>query len=171
LKRLERLGLGLALTEWGLHECQGRLRDQLGGQVSAPADALAILLQVRAPLVAELLAAEPVETWRIELDPADIPDLHTLEHPIDGHSRAMVGAVGPGGDHVRHLIESRTIGGPILATAEVNDTQVHFIDGLHRMWAWTELARQGRTATVQASLVLTERLSWWAKMRRQTSRG
>jgi hypothetical protein len=122
---------------------------------------------VRAPLVAKLLAAEPVETWRIELEPADIPNLHTLEHPLGAHSKAMVGAVGPDGDHVRHLIASDTIEGPMLATAKAGDADVFFIDGLHRMWAWAELFRHGRAPAVRASLVLTERPSWWAEMRRR----
>jgi hypothetical protein len=48
-----------------------------------PVKALAILLQTRAPLVASLLAAEPIDTCKIVLEPSDVPNLHTLEHPLE----------------------------------------------------------------------------------------
>lgn len=112
MKLLEQVDLGEVLTEWGLHEVRGRLRPQLGTQPLSPADALAIILQARAPLVAQLLAAGPSDTWRIQLEPADIPNLHTLEHPLESHSQAMIGAAGTGGDHVRALVVAETIDGP-----------------------------------------------------------
>ena len=167
MRRLERLGLGQALVAWGLHECSGSGRwvAQLVamGRPVAPECALENLLLARGGLIAPLLSAEPVETWRIELEPADIPNLHTLEHPLGAHAQAMTVADGRDGDYVRSLVSTGKVDGAMLATANAGDDRIFFIDGLHRVWAWAELVRHGRGGSIQASLVITERMSWWAE--------
>jgi hypothetical protein len=115
--RLEQIGLGEVLIEWGLHECAGRLRAQVGSAGQVPLVALNVILCWRAPLLANLLAAGPNETWRIQLEPVDIPNLFSLENGLDGHSRAMYAAPGPAGDHVRELVQTAKIDGPIRGTA------------------------------------------------------
>lgn len=85
----EPIGFDQVLVEWGFHECMGRLHDQLSGRVPDRSSALKILLQTRWPLVAHLLAAEPIDTWRIDLEASDVPSIHTLEHPLATHSLAM----------------------------------------------------------------------------------
>jgi hypothetical protein len=161
-KQIERTEFGLVLTEWGQHECSGRLREHLGGQVPAPQEALQILLETRAPIVAKILSAEPIEAWRVELDPADLSEFYTLEHPLERHSRAMVEAAGSGGEHVRNLVAKGIIEGPILATAQLGERALYFVDGLHRVWAWAELARTGQAKPIRVSLVLTRDASWWS---------
>jgi hypothetical protein len=167
VNRVERTSLGQALAEWARHECTGggRWVEQLAaaGRPIGHKFALENLLLARAGLIAPLLLAEPIETWRVDLAPADVPTLHTLEHSLEAHSLAMVVAANPDGDHVRGLVSGGEIGGAILATSRVGDDRVFFIDGLHRVWAWSELVRQGRGGSIRVSLVVTERMSWWAE--------
>ncbi len=62
------------LAEWGFHECRGRLLKQLPREILQALDgpegkrvALEVILHVRAPVVAAILVAEPLESMRIEL--------------------------------------------------------------------------------------------------------
>src|SRR5688572_4758976 len=81
-KQVERTEFGLVLTEWGQHECSGRWQEHLGGRVPAPQEALQILLQARAPIVANILSAESIETWRVELETTDISDCFNAAAPL-----------------------------------------------------------------------------------------
>lgn len=131
-----------------------------------PLQALELALLYRAHFIACLLVAQPKRCFLAELEPADLPAMHVLEHPLAAHSAVMVAAPGESGDYVRGLVEQGSVKGQIVATRRVDDERVFVVDGLHRACAWAELTRRGGSAPLHVAVVETNVESWWGDVAR-----
>lgn len=176
MKELGPTSLVDTLVAWGAHECRGRLNETLvqaetlaaGADVSATV-ALEIVLKSRAPLIGLLLLAQPSHCVVADFEPDDLPLLHVLEHPLDGHATAMLNAANEAGDYIRRLAQDASIEGALVATKWASDDRVFIIDGHHRACAWVEQTRRGLRNTIRACLVVTAEESCWAARARETA--
>jgi hypothetical protein len=113
-------------AEWGVHEAEGRcvgdgtlprgFLDEFSG-AQRHLQATAVILQKRWPVIAAILAANPVEWVSVEVSKADLPSILVMGgNPLTTFSRDKLAERGPSADYVRRLATGPDdITGPMLA--------------------------------------------------------
>lgn len=170
MKRLGALRLGDALAEWGEHEIEGRLvagrrvprgyLDQFTGP-RRRLEAIRVLLQVRLPVVAAILAAHPTEWVAVEVTSTDLASIRVMHaRSLAEYSRSKLAEAGESGDWVRRLAAGAgEIAGPVLAIGRSLGGPITIFDGLHRMAAWVAHLNAGRDYPVKVTVVLTPEIA------------
>jgi hypothetical protein len=165
LKRLGAVRVGDVLADWGEHEIERRLVE--GGQVPRGyldqfvgprrrLEAIRVALQVRFPLIAAILAANPIEWVAVEVSKADLPSIRVMHaRPLADYSRSKLAETDPSAAWVRRLAEGPDVAGPVLAIARSLDGPITLFDGLHRMAAWVAHLNAGRDYAVNVTVVVT----------------
>jgi len=161
------------LTDWGLHEANGRLRGSLPAELVPPEEGveravrgLEIALRTRAPLIARILASTPLRVLRVEIAPDDIPLLAIFDgRPLQDWANAILADKTASGDHARQLAKADTqVSGPFVCAAALglDDTPgslrepVVIYDGWHRAAAWVSHCRRRAPYPVTADVIITQ---------------
>jgi len=170
LKRLGAVRVGDVLAEWGEYEIEGRLietgrvprgyLDQFIGPRQR-LEAIRVILQVRFPVIAAILAANPIEWVAVEVAKADLPSIRVMHaRQLADYSRAKLAETGEAADWVRQLAAApMDIAGPVLAIARRADGPITVFDGLHRMAAWVAHLNAGRDYPVKVTVVVTAEIA------------
>jgi hypothetical protein len=163
------------LTEWGLHEAEGRLRGKLPAPLVSPvatgpardAAGVELALRYRSPLVGRILQAGPLAVLSVEFDPDDraglfIADGRPLPQWADAISKEetadgkYVLDLAGGSDPVTHQLVC-AVHAP---GADLNNIKAPIViyDGWHRGAAWWLQMEAGRRHMMSGDLILTENL-------------
>jgi hypothetical protein len=170
LKRLGAVRLGDVLAEWGEYEIEGRLVDTgrvprgYLDQFIGPRqrlEAIRVILQVRFPVIAAILAANPIEWVAVEVAKADLPSIRVMHaRPLADYSRSKLAETGEAADWVRRLAAGPLdVTGPVLAIARRADGPITLFDGLHRMAAWVAHLNEGRDYPVKVTVAVTTEIA------------
>jgi hypothetical protein len=166
MKVLGQLRLVDVLGEWGIHEGQGRGRDQFPAEHFEGPDRLLngvdVALIYRSPLTWRILRGVPIVCVRVEIAPEDVPALRIADgRKADDWTSAVLTDQGDSGAHVRVLAGAvDLVAGPLVCTAQTaGGTQVRspvvIFDGWHRAAAWISQLRGGAAYPITSSLVIT----------------
>jgi hypothetical protein len=154
------------LVEWGIHECEGRLKNLLPVEfvegVSRPdqrPNVLHVLLQARASILAAILAGEPIQCVRVQIIPDDISRLRVLGQPSTSLTDSIP-AYDSGiesGPWISNLVAQGTqVEGPFLAVGRNPEGLLTLLDGVHRAVAWAKHAQSGNHYPVVVNVVVTQ---------------
>ena len=170
MKRLGAARVGDVLADWGEHEVEGRLIERKRvprgylDQFIGPRrrlEAIRVLLQVRLPVVAAILAANPTEWVAVEVSKDDLPLIRVMHaRTLTDYSRSKLTEAGESGDWVRQLAGSAAdVAGPVLAIARSLAGPLTIFDGLHRMAAWVAHLEAGRHYPVNVTVAVTPEIA------------
>jgi hypothetical protein len=170
VKRLGAVRVGDVLADWGEHEIEGRMVER--GQVPRGyldqfigprrrLEAIRVVLQVRFPVIAAILAANPTEWVAVEVSKADLPSIRVMHaRPLAGYSSSKLAETDESAEQVRRLASGPIdVAGPVLAIARSLDGPITVLDGLHRMAAWAAHLNAGRDYPVTVTVVITAEIA------------
>lgn len=153
MRQVAPIPLAEGLIEWGVHECRGRLSQQLPTEVKQSLEgddssfhALIVILHCRPQIVAAILMAEVNECLRVEITAEDIDRVFVMgPSPLTEHASSLVGQSTEHAIHVERLVGRGRIEGPFLGVARPDCARITILDGIHRADAWAlQLARGDR---------------------------
>lgn len=159
------------LVEWGFHESQGRLRDQLPPEYLQGLDgpegsrfALEVILRFRSPVIANMLVAIPMQCIRVEIQRADMTGMRVMGPPpptLREYASRVMAQDDDSGGYVRTLASGSPVAGPFVAVARAPRGPITLLDGLHRAAAWVAQGDRGRDYPLFVNLVVTQAATWY----------
>lgn len=159
------------LVEWGFHECRGRTRDQLAPHIlqsldgpEGPRIALEVILTSRAPVIANILAAFPMQCMRVEVRRADLAYVRVMGPPplmLQEHASRAMTQEDSLGIWVRSRVSGEDVEGPCVAVARNTEGPITLVDGLHRAAAWVVHGNTGRDYPLTVNVIMTQQPTWY----------
>jgi hypothetical protein len=153
MQRLETIRIFDAIAEFADHERRGRFH--IAQSFATPADAVEFALLRRAPVLARILKAVPIEATRVLIDPSEIDRLRFADGRTPSQWVEWVTVEPKSFAHYDAMAMSPTpIEGPLLLAGQT-DASLIVYDGYHRMAAWWTHIQHGRRYPITANLVIT----------------
>jgi hypothetical protein len=156
------------LTEWGLHEAEGRARNILPKESMPPDEepdrsrlGLEAALRTRAPVIGRILMATPHSVLEVEILPDEAEEIYLFDGTsLSQWAAAKIVEDSPSGEYVRDLARSdQEIAGRLVATLQMPGQEQRgpavLYDGWHRAAAWLSQMQRGRRYPVRANLIIT----------------
>ncbi len=156
------------LTEWAVHEGQGRQKLPPSTLADQPGvlRAVEILLQTRSPMIGPMLTAVPVGCFKAEVTSEDLPNIRVFDgRSVDDYTAEMITNEKEDGEYVRGLASSdASVLGPIVLVARGTvqptgqisiDGPPIVYDGCHRLAAWRTHQTRGRVYPIRGYLIVT----------------
>ncbi len=130
--------------------------------------AATICLQARAPVIARVLAADPIEHLRVELTRDDIDHLFAMSAQGQARRPLLLDAEGraSGSDDENKWTRNRIkqqqpVQGPFFAVGRGVPGDLTILDGLHRAAVWLKHADAGLHYPMTVNVSVTSRPVWF----------